>query len=171
MTERDHIIDTLIHKQYVLESGTIIIEYLYANGREKEGLEFAKRCSCHDDSKFEQEEMRGFTQLSAERTGMKDSSTVMSEQVKRVVAVHWKNNRHHPEHFSDYHNMTEMDIMEMVCDWYSRSKQFGTDFLAFVQERQKNRFQFDDEFFSKVWFYCKVISANDYKDDGEVHTD
>lgn len=37
-----------------------------------------------------------------------------------LIETHWKNNRHHPEYFKDISNMEELDIIEMVCDWYAR---------------------------------------------------
>jgi hypothetical protein len=51
--------------------------------------------------------------------------------------------------------------MEMVCDWYSRSMQYQTNFKEFVITRQENRFQFDEDFFAQVWKYCEIIDKGD----------
>ena len=148
----------LLHKQYVLESSTVLIKYLYENNRPEDALSLAKKCAKHDNSKFEGEEIAGFIKLDKSRRSMMDSNEEITEDIKKVIETHWKNNRHHPEHFKSYKEMNEIDIMEMVCDWYSRSRQFGTDFLPFVKARQANRFHFDEDFFNKVYFYCELIS-------------
>lgn len=160
MTEYEHIKDTILHKKFMLECGLILIDYLYKNNRSEEALELAKRCARHDNSKFEGEEIAQFIKLDKSRTSMIDSEINLSEDVKRIIAVHWKNNKHHPEHFKSYKDMTEIDIMEMVCDWYARSQQFKTDFLSFVKTRQEKRFCFDEEFFEKVYNYCTIIHEN-----------
>lgn len=161
MTENELLIDTLTHKKYVLSAGMKMIEYLYSEGRNAEALQIARRCARHDDSKLESDEMQAFLQLPKEGNNMKDANAAMPEQVKKFVAMHWKHNKHHPEFFDDYHDMSEIDIMEMVIDWYARSQQFGTDFLNFVSTRQANRFHFDKEIFNKVWQYCLIMDKKE----------
>ena len=46
----------------------------------------------------------------------------------------------------------------MCCDWHARSTQYNTDFLKFVEERQKDRFHFPDWMFAEIWHYCKVLA-------------
>lgn len=157
MTERELINDTLIHKQYVLEHGCKLINYLYSQYRNDDALQLARRCARHDDSKFESDEMQCFLQLPEDAENMKNAEAELPEQVKKFIMAHWKHNKHHPEFFDDYHQMSDIDIMEMVIDWYARSKQFGTDFKNFVITRQNNRFHFDQEFFNKVWKYCLIM--------------
>lgn len=160
MTEKEHIIDTILHKKYMLESGLILIQYLYNNNRSQDALDLAKRCARHDNSKLEGEEISQFIKLDKNKSSMIDSSILLSDDTKKIIAIHWKNNKHHPEHFKSYEDMSEIDIMEMVCDWYARSKQFQTDFLNFVKTRQENRFRFNEDFFEKVYNYCKIIDNN-----------
>lgn len=160
MLEREHIFDTLKHKQFVIEASLKLIQYLYDNNRDTEGLQLAQRCVTHDNSKFASEEMQGFLQLPKEGESMKDAKVPPSEFVQEQIRLHWKNNRHHPEFFDDYHEMTELDVMEMVCDWYARSLQHRTNFKEFILTRQENRFHFDEEFFEVVWKYCEIIDAD-----------
>lgn len=153
----EHIQDTLIHKQLVIESGLILIKYLEKHGREDDATQLARRCVRHDNSKLESDEMKQFLKLPAEKENMKDARKEMPNEVKRLVEMHWKHNRHHPEFFEDYHDMTDVDIMEMVCDWHARSAQFNTNFMDFIITRQQNRFNFDEEFFRKVLDYCEIL--------------
>ena len=55
--------DTILHKQYVLESGKLLSEYLIKNGEFDLALELLKRCAVHDNSKFEYEEIMAFASL------------------------------------------------------------------------------------------------------------
>lgn len=156
MTKMQHLKDTVIHKKIILEIGEKVVDWLVKEGRNEEAIELAKRLIIHDNSKISEEEMGNFLSIESHEN-MVNPNVLMDENIKAAVAAHWKNNRHHPEHFSDYHNMNEVDIIEMVCDWYSRSLQNKTDFLSFVETRQKNRFKFDEDFYNKVKEYCLII--------------
>ena len=134
-----------------------MLEYLYQNERYEEALELAQRCSLHDHSKLIMDEVKYFIELQASSIEGHVPNGILTEEQRKLIELHWKSNRHHPEHFSDYHEMTEVDIMEMVVDWKARSCQFETDFMKFVNNIPKLRFGFDDEFFGKVLEYCKVL--------------
>lgn len=41
----------------------------------------------------------------------------MSERVETALRLHMAANRHHPEYHADVNDMTEADVIEMVCDW------------------------------------------------------
>lgn len=161
MLPQEHVTDTLIHKKYVLEASLRIINYLYKMGQDEDALQFARKCARHDDSKLESDEMKEFLQLPSENINMKKADAQLTSAVSLLIEKHWKHNRHHPEFFDDYHEMTDLDIMEMVCDWYARSRQYQTDFKEFVKTRQQIRFKFDDAFFQKVWLYCNIISEGE----------
>jgi hypothetical protein len=53
--------------------------------------------------------------------------------------------------------MEELDVIEMVCDWYARSLQLGTNFMEFVETRQNNRFHFPDYMYSNILKYCNIL--------------
>ena len=36
-------------------------------------------------------------------------------------------NRHHPDFHADPNDMTDVDLIEMVCDWTAMSQEFGQD--------------------------------------------
>lgn len=157
MLPKEHIADTLLHKEFVMKAGRKLIDHLYEIGRDDDALELARRCAVHDNSKLEDEEMQSFLNLPKEGETMKNANAIMPEAVQNFIKLHWKHNRHHPEYFADYREMNELDIMEMVIDWYARSMQFKTNFKEFVKTRQGNRFCFDEEFFTIVWKYCEII--------------
>ena len=88
----------------------------------------------------------------------KNAKYKLSKEERDIIRLHWKNNRHHPEHFNDINQMSDLDIWEMVCDWYARSLQYGTNFLEFVSTRQKNRFDFPEQQFEKIYKYCITVN-------------
>lgn len=164
MNTFEHIQDTLIHKNLVVDSSLILVDYLLNQGRFEDAIQLARRCARHDNSKLELHEMSQFLKLPPEKDTMSCAKKEMPEYLKQIIAIHWSHNRHHPEFFDDYHDMSELDIMEMVCDWHARSKQFKTNFLDFVMIRQEKRFQFDEDFFEKVLFYCKILDTTKMMD-------
>ncbi|MEG0021545.1 MAG: DUF5662 family protein [Bacilli bacterium] len=158
--------DTITHKIYVLESAKILYKYLLNNGDFDLAIELLKRCAKHDDSKFEYEEIFSFISIPKNNDGMKNPNTEMDEFMKKAIRVHWKNNRHHPEYHNDLNNMTELDILEMACDCYSRSIQFGTDLLKFIEIRQNERFNLPIDIYEKYKFYCTILVSANQKEKG-----
>lgn len=156
--------DTIIHKKLVLDSCYLLSQYLYSSNNQKLALELLKRASYHDVSKFENEELLYLSSIPLNSDAFKNPNIEMTEQEKKLIALHWKHNRHHPEYHENYDDMTELDMLEMVCDWHARSLQFNTNFLKFVKTRQDNRFNFNREQFSYIYKYCKILNKLYKKD-------
>lgn len=150
--------DTIIHKQYVLKSCLKLANILFDEQKNELALDLLKRACIHDNSKLEEEELLALSRIINDKDCLTNSKEQLSEFKKNAIALHWKNNRHHPEFFSDINNMTELDILEMICDWYARSMQYNTNFLEFVYDRQKNRFHFPEQMFKVIENYCILIS-------------
>lgn len=51
----------------------------------------------------------------------------MNELVETAKHHHVSTNRHHPEFHADPNDMTDVDLIEMVCDWTAMSQEFGED--------------------------------------------
>jgi hypothetical protein len=51
----------------------------------------------------------------------------MEELVRIAIDHHVRTNRHHPEFHSDPNNMTDVDVIEMVCDWTAMAQEFEQD--------------------------------------------
>lgn len=150
--------DTVIHKKFVMDACHKLAKWLFENNRDKDAFDLLKRAQVHDDSKFEIEETEQLQKLLDKNDGMTNPKYLIQEQEKECIRLHWKNNRHHPEHFENVEDMTELDIMEMVCDWYARQEQYGTDFMNFVYTRQENRFKFPEQMFDRILRYCEILS-------------
>ena len=153
--------DLLTHKKFILDSCNKMAKFLFQEGKEELAIGIVHRAITHDNSKFENGELNHILQLSECNNSMTNPKYIMTEADKKCIEQHWKNNRHHPEHFEHITDMSELDIIEMVCDWYARSAQLGTDFMEFVYTRQENRFHFPEEMFNLIIKYCNIITRED----------
>lgn len=160
--------DTVTHKKIVLDNCFLMAQYFMSNGKIELGTQLLKRGCEHDNSKFDKEEFRKLSQILKSNRCFTDADAQLTPTERKAIEYHWEHNRHHPEYFSDYAEMSELDMLEMVCDWFARSLQYGTDFLPFVEERQANRFHFEGKQYAKIHKYCVLIQElyNNTKDTG-----
>ena len=153
--------DTIEHKKIILDICLKVSEYLLEKGETDKAIELLHRACEHDNSKFSTIELEHLVSIinSDSNNSFRDAHNKLSEKEMKAIEVHWKNNRHHPEYFSSHNNMSEVDIIEMVCDWYARSIQYKTDFIPFILERQHNRFKFNDTIFKKILNWCNLVES------------
>lgn len=154
-------LDTMYHKSLVINACIKMANYLFENDKVDLGLLLLQRANIHDNSKLVGPELELLSSLSEDKAGFTDPSIQLTSQQKKIIEYHWANNRHHPEYFKDVSEMSELDILEMVCDWYARSEQYATDFLSFVVSRQENRFHFPAEMFEKIYNYCVILNKQE----------
>lgn len=152
--------DTILHKKIVLDNCLLMAEYLMRHNKIELGIQLLKRGCDHDNSKFDKDEFKKLSQiLKAEsKDSFTDAKNKLTPDECKAIKYHWDHNRHHPEFFENPSDeMTELDILEMVCDWFARSLQYKTDFIPFIKERQENRFHFSEKTFAKALKYCTII--------------
>lgn len=94
--------------------------------------ELIERARVHDASKFGPEEKIPYVWLTefhrCRRSGeLFEYPDGIEEQVKLAINHHVTCNRHHYQFHSDPNDMTEVDLIEMVCDWTAMSQEFGHD--------------------------------------------
>lgn len=94
--------------------------------------ELNERARIHDASKFGPEERTPYIWLTefhrCRRAGEPFSYPAgMEERVRVAIDHHMTTNRHHPEFHSNPNDMTDVDLIEMVCDWTAMSQEFGQD--------------------------------------------
>jgi len=94
--------------------------------------ELKERAKNHDVSKFGQVERLPYIWLTefhrCRRTG--ESFTYpagMEKLVEAAINHHMSSNRHHPDFHSNPNDMSDIDLIEMVCDWTAMSQEFGQD--------------------------------------------
>ena len=131
-----------------VEANCNIISRKMMDINSKFAIELAKRGRIHDASKFDQLE---FENLWA---GQKCFDIALLH--------HHCHNSHHPEHYiNGVYGMSELDLCEMVCDWKSRSEEFGTDvrIWAFSDDKAPKKYGYlgDQEIYDKLEYYINMI--------------
>jgi len=96
------------------------------------GDELLERAKHHDASKFGPEERIPYIWLTEyhrrRRTGDPlEYPAGVAEEVEMAVKHHLSANRHHPEFHADTNEMTDVDLIEMVCDWTAMAQEFDQD--------------------------------------------
>ena len=123
----------------------------------KVAAELMERASCHDQSKLEEPELSSFVKFTprlATSTYGSDEYKKCLEEMKPALEHHYKNNRHHPEHFekeadgcSPINYMTLIDVLEMLCDWKAATLRHNDGNIFKSLEINKKRFDLSDQLF------------------------
>jgi hypothetical protein len=96
------------------------------------GAELLERGRLHDASKFGAEERIPYIWLTEFHRCRQAGEPFayppgVADDVKRAIHHHVTSNRHHPEFHADPNEMSEVDLIEMVCDWTAMAQEFGQD--------------------------------------------
>lgn len=80
------------------------------------------RASIHDASKLVSPERLHFERANLElgkhEYGTPEYNASREKHLGTALNHHWKNNRHHPEHYAGgIFDMCLLDVIEMLCDW------------------------------------------------------
>ena len=94
--------------------------------------ELNERAKVHDTSKFSPEERIPYIWLTefhrCRRSGEPfEYPDGMEDQVRAAIDHHMSTNRHHPDFHADPNDMSDVDLIEMVCDWTAMSQEFDQD--------------------------------------------
>ena len=94
-----------------------------------------KRARTHDASKFGPKERVPYIWLTeyhrCRRKGLPfEYPEGVEQEVRAAIHHHVTSNRHHVEFHADPNDMTEVDLIEMVCDWTAMAQEFGEDGLS-----------------------------------------
>lgn len=94
--------------------------------------ELIERARVHDASKWSDEERIPYVWLTEYHRCRRNGEPFeypegVAESVKLAIHHHMKVNRHHPEFHTDPNDKTDVDLIEMVCDWTAMSQEYGQD--------------------------------------------
>lgn len=115
--------------------------------------ELRARAEVHDASKFGPEERDAYVWLTefhrCRRGGIPfEYPDGVAEQVKAATKHHVQNNRHHPEFHANPNKMSEVDLIEMVCDWTAMAQEYGEEAgsaRGWADKTVGVRFKFDEQ--------------------------
>ena len=131
---------SMYFKRYDRDKNEMLDRYLF---------ELEERGINHDKSKLAPPEKEGFDiwtpALRGTTYGSEEYKNCLKE-LSKVLAHHYKNNRHHPEHFENgIYGMNIIDLTEMICDWKAASERHNDgDIIDSISNINKDRFGYDD---------------------------
>lgn len=115
--------------------------------------EISGRSYNHDRDKIEDSvEKRLFDEYTPklrECTYGSDEYKEFLKGLKEGLDIHYKNNRHHPEHFENgIKDMNLIDLLEMICDWKAASERHADGDVYKSLVINKERFGYSDELYN-----------------------
>jgi hypothetical protein len=117
--------------------------------------ELQERLYVHDLSKLQEPEFTPYVwriwrtrwRANNHEANMMDMSPYFKDQsldqsIQDAVRYHITHNRHHPEWHMDSDDMSQVDIIEMVCDWYAMSQEFNSSIDLWFNDVVPRRYNF-----------------------------
>ena len=132
------------------------------------GEELLQRGDAHDASKFGPEERLPYIWLTEFHRcrQMGEPFTYppgMEQRVRAAIDHHMKSNRHHPDFHEDPNQMTDVDLIEMVCDWTAMSQEFNQDggsARGWAAKTIGTRVHFDEQKTQFVYAMIELLDEN-----------
>ena len=112
--------------------------------------EIVKRAKLHDYdkiyNKIEKKLFDEYTPKLKRCTYGSDEYKTFLNGLKEGLDIHYKNNRHHPEHFENgMRGMNLIDLLEMICDWKAASERHSDGNIYKSIEINQERFGYSDD--------------------------
>ena len=133
MTPEEHLENLVRHIGLVRDACLLMGRRLIAQGRQDFGRQLVARGLVHDASKFEGIEWEYLHNIDG----------VPARCLEMAIAQHHRGNDHHPEFWGGLDKMPEICVAEMVCDWYARSQEFGTNLRDWIKTNAARRYNID----------------------------
>lgn len=126
-------LDALIrHIENVKSRCLLLGERLISNGEDELGRRLISNGYIHDHSKFS-----GIEWLYLHG----DIQEKQPDKFLLAATQHTATNKHHPEFWGTIHEMPRLYVAEMVCDWGSRSSEFGNDLKEWVKDKATSKYK------------------------------
>jgi hypothetical protein len=142
------------HIRNVQDNCLLLGEKLIANGELELGKQLIANGFEHDLSKF-----RGIEfEFMAPGTLSEEEGAKL--KLKLAIQQHNTTNKHHPENWAKAINdMPDVFLAEMVCDWKSRSEEFGTALRDWIDITATKKWNFvkNDEIYERVMKYVDMV--------------
>src|SRR5208282_4579478 len=126
----------LRHVRNVHEACLLLGERLIERGESQLGRRLITRGFQHDLSKF--------FGIEWDLMAPCDQTSRPNKKLRMAVSHHNTTNDHHPEFWGSIHEVPRWAVAEMICDWKSRSEEFGTSLHAYIKENATERWHFSE---------------------------
>ena len=83
--------------------------------------------------------------------------------MRSAIDHHVTTNRHHPEFHSNPNDMTDVDLIEMVCNWTAMSQEFQQDCGSaggWADKKMGHRLKLNDDRREFVYRKIELLDAN-----------
>ncbi len=154
-THEQHLDNLTRHIGLVREACLLLGKRLIAAGRKDFGRLVIMRGFMHDVTKF---------------TGIEWDYLHVGPDVDKAcldlaIKQHSYTNSHHPEFHGGVKNMPELDVAEMVCDWYARGQEFGTNLREWIRDVAVTRFRIGHLSDQEGWItqFTNLLLENAFK--------
>lgn len=119
-----------------------------------------ERALTHDLSKFQLDEFAGFVKINQiARERPLDSPEYKASTQAEAVRLHWSRNSHHPEFYpGGISEMSLLDLVEMVIDWWAASETYNQTTLAESLPIQRERFKMTKEQYRLIQLIAEEIT-------------
>lgn len=111
-----------------IPGATATVKHIYAVREQMAGVidDFKVRAVDHDSSKLKEPELSGFAAFTDMPKHGTPEYDARLKEMEPVLAEHYKNNDHHPEHWNKGIDAMPLPAMiEMLCDWRARAGESG----------------------------------------------
>lgn len=154
-TYEQHLDNLIRHISLVREACTLLGKRLIGKGYKDFGRLLIMRGFTHDASKF----------MGIEWDFLHVGPDVERAKLDLAIKQHTRTNAHHPEFHGGIENMPPLDTAEMVCDWYARSQEFGTDLRVWFKQEAIERFGIivDSDTYHKINGYIDILLTDSFQ--------
>jgi hypothetical protein len=151
--------NVLRHIQLVQQNCIIVGKKLIEDGKTQLGRALIQNSLKHDNSKLSGTEWDYIKIID------KKLNKVEKAGLAFAVQQHAQTNPHHPEYWGTIHEMPEVYVIEMVCDWLARANEFGTDLREWIAEEATKRFGFssNDPVYDMIFKYVNMLCKEPFK--------
>jgi len=132
--KRKHLESLIRHIRLVQDAtqllGLRLLEVAETEADVRFAIKLVQRGMGHDQTKFDGIEWEHLTRDEEQQ-----------ELRLKSYQQHVKTNEHHPENWAGINEMPKICVAEMVCDWYARSSEMGTDLTKWIKDEAVPKFK------------------------------
>lgn len=158
LVRQENRLDGLIrHIKNVQDDCTLLGQRLIDRGETELGRMLIANGMIHDNSKF-----HGIEWLYL-HDDIKEEDPIL---FKQALTHHATTNKHHPECWpGGINEMPQLYIAEMICDWRTRSSEFGTDLWDWIKNKATEKFGFstNGKAYKEIKFFTDLLLEKKFR--------
>ncbi len=152
----EHIDNLTRHINLVRDACVLLGKRLINNGETDLGRRIIARGFVHDASKF----------FGIEWDCLHVGPDIGKRKLEAAISQHVRTNDHHPESSGGVEYMGQDAIGEMVCDWYARAQEFGSDLKDWIESDAvpKYKVKKDSYAYKQIYKFVDLLLQHPFKE-------